>query len=114
MRPSRMTWSPASTTCSIAHSNQAATFENIGQPADPLAHATAANLSSTGRANVFDTSFCVSDSTLIAKCGVHVMVAKLRHVLARQTRSKGGLSENDVKEFAVKPIGFPSPSQAVT
>ncbi len=46
--------------------------------------------------------------------GAPVMMAKLRDVLARQTSSRGGLSETEVKEFAVKPIGFPSPSQAVT
>ena len=41
-------------------------------------------------------------------------MAQLAAALAIQTSSKGGSSDTEVKEFAVKPRGFPSLSMVVT
>ncbi|MNY58841.1 hypothetical protein D3C86_1952270 [compost metagenome] len=73
-----------------------------------------AKRSSTGRAKVLERSFWLSDRILTAKFLVPVIVAKLRELRARQISSNGGSSETEVKELAVKPMGFPASSRVVT
>src|SRR6476659_2121003 len=101
------------TSC-IAQSNQVAAPSSTGEPYGPLRQPTVAKRSSDGRAKVFDTASWSSARTLTAKPFALVSVAKFVERFARQTSRSAGSRETEVNELAVKPIGRPSASFAVT
>ena len=113
-RADEIAWSPASTISCIAQSNQAAAPSSTGAPCGPLRQPTAAKRSSEGRAKVFDTASWSSARMLTAKPFAPISVAKFDERFARQTSRSAGSRETEVKELAVKPIGRPSTSFAVT
>jgi len=65
-------------------------------------------------ANRLDRFLCVSASTFTAKCPLEQKVVRLAAPLAMHTRTRGGSSDTEVNEFAVKPRGVPDASRVVT
>src|SRR5215470_11677197 len=86
----------------------------IGLPTGPANHPVAANLSGAFEAKRLEISFWCSARMLTAKCGAAEKTWQLAAALAMHTRTSGGSSDTEVKEFAVKPRGVPSGCSVVT
>src|SRR5918999_2222196 len=108
-----MTWSPASTRCTVRHWKVAMAPSIRGTPLRPSLVGTPRNLSSAGVANWRDRWGWSVARMFTAKCVDAVRSGRLGAFLAGHQDTSGGSSDTDVNEFAVTPILRPSGARAV-
>jgi hypothetical protein len=98
----------------MSQSKVATDPSSSGLPLCPGRQSTEANLSTVFEAKTPDAAFWLSFRMLIAKLLEAAKTVCPSACLAIQTRTRGGSSDTDVKEFAVKPRGSASGPIAVT